>query len=241
MKNYNPTIGYASLSDIDAEKATNTATFGKKIVEKLYPEIEINSIFIAGCGDGTEAILIQRLFNKFVYGIDISLEKEIDEPNVLFLKKGDLMQLSLPPQSFDYIYSYHVLEHVPNPSTVLKSLADIIKDDGVIFIGFPNKNRLIGYIGTHNNVSVWDKIKWNLQDFKDRLLGRFENHLGAHAGFSNKEFMKLTSNIFAKVQPVRNDYMLLKYSRYKLLIQLFIKLGLSEILFPSNYYVIKIK
>jgi SAM-dependent methyltransferase len=240
MEQYNPTIGYASLSDINEEKATFTASYCKRIVEKHKGESEINKIFIAGCGDGTEAILFQKLFDKFVYGVDISLEKELDIPNKIKLCKGDLMNLNIPPESFDFIYSYHVLEHVPNPKIVLKTLYSILIDSGIVFIGFPNKNRALGYVGTHNDVSAWKKIKWNLQDYKDRIQGKFENNLGAHAGFTNKEFLKLATEAgFKTIIPVRNDYMSLKYSRYDLLIKMLISTKLNEILFPSNYYILK--
>jgi SAM-dependent methyltransferase len=236
---YNPVVGFAKLSELDVQKASETLSYSIGIIKKLLPDIQIEKVLVAGCGDGTEAILLQRLLGKYVYGVDISLEKELHTPGIITLKNGDLMNLNLPPQSFDFIYSYHVLEHVPDPIIVLKGLKEILSDKGVMFVGFPNKKRLIGYIGTHNNVSLLSKIKWNLKDYKDKILGRFENHLGAHAGFSDKEFSNLTFGVFNSVIPVRNQYMLYKYSKYRLLIDFFIKTGLSEYLFPSNYYLIK--
>lgn len=239
MSDYNRTIGYADLSAIDSVKAKGTVTYGKKIIYEKFPDLKINSIFIAGCGDGTEAILLQKVFDKYVYGIDISLEKEVNEPGKITLKNGDLMNLTLPENSFDFIYSYHVLEHVPDPYIVMQSLSKMLKDEGLVFIGFPNRNRLIGYLGTHNNVSMMEKIKWNIKDYKDRFKGRFENKYGAHAGFTNSEFIKLAKSFYKTVIPVRNEYMLLKYAKYKFLIRVLINLGLSEFLFPSNYYILK--
>jgi ubiquinone/menaquinone biosynthesis C-methylase UbiE len=241
MSVYNPTIGYADLNALDSEKAFNTVSFAKKIIEEKNLNLKIENIFVAGCGEGTEAVLLQQIFNKYVYGIDISLKTEIEEEGKIKLKKGNLMSLDLPDNSFDFIYSYHVLEHVPDPSVVLKGLCRVLKDDGLLFIGFPNKNRLVGYIGSHNTVSLAQKIKWNLKDYGDRLLGRFKNELGAHAGFTNKEFLKLGHSYFNTISPVRNEYMLLKYSKYNKIINFFIKVGISEFLFPSNYYLIKKK
>jgi SAM-dependent methyltransferase len=131
------------------------------------------------------------------------------------------------------------LEHVPNPDIVIENLKNILADDGVVYIGFPNKNRMIGYMGTHNNVSFFKKIKWNFLDYWDRINGRFENSKGAHAGFSDKEFVRMAKPLFNIIIPVRNQYMLLKYPQYTRFIRLVISSGLSEFLFPSNYYLLK--
>ena len=41
-----------------------------------------------------------------------------------------------------------------------------------------------------------DRIKWNINDYKYRLRGKFENKFGAHAGFTEKEFIKDASQCF---------------------------------------------
>jgi len=35
------------------------------------------------------------------------------------------------------------------------------------------------------------KLQWNLSDYRSRLMNRFRNELGAHAGFSEKELSSL--------------------------------------------------
>jgi len=115
----------------------------------------------------------------------------------------------------------------------------ILKKNGVLFIGFPNRNRLLGYMGSCNNITLMQKIKWNLNDYLQRIKGRFKNEFGAHAGFTEKEFIPSANIFFSEVIPVRNDYYHKKYSRHNKLIQLMIKTGLSEYLFPSNYFICK--
>jgi hypothetical protein len=113
----------------------------------------------------------------------------------------------------------------------------VLKPGGVLFIGFPNKNRLISYIGTSQQASVWDKIKWNINDYLYRLQGKFENIHGAHAGFTEKEFIRDASSVFETIDPVRNKYMILKYPNFGVIMTYIIKTKLEEFIFPSNYFI----
>lgn len=140
---------------------------------------------------------------------------------------------------FDYIYSYHVLEHVKVPSKALIEMKRVLKDDGVIFIGFPNRNRIIGNMGTYHGYTFYNKIKQNFKDYQYRIKGQFKNEYGAHADFTQKEFISLANDIFSNITCVRNDYFTKKYIHQKNLIKLLIKTGLSEFLFASNYFICK--
>jgi SAM-dependent methyltransferase len=129
------------------------------------------------------------------------------------------------------------LEHVSDHLAVLKELWRVLRPDGVLFIGFPNKHRLFSYIGTSQKVSILEKIKWNLNDYLYKLKGQFENKYGAHAGFTEREFLSDSIGIFREVRPVRNEYMLIKYASLQFFMRFSAYIGLGEILFPSNYYI----
>lgn len=47
---------------------------------------------------------------------------------------GDIMDLDIPANSFDLIYSYQVFEHIAEPRHVLKRLCRLLKPDGMILI-----------------------------------------------------------------------------------------------------------
>ncbi len=190
---------------------------------------------IAGCGDGMEAEIFSRFDNRRIVAVDIGIKNRTLN-NIIF-KSGDLHQLDFPKETFTFIYNYHVLEHVENPLAVLEELSRVLLKSGVLFIGFPNKNRIIGYIGIHKQSKRFYRIKANFRDYYLRIIGRFENRKGAHAGFTNREFLSLVKPVFSEVIPVRNQYMLLLYPKYKSIIKLLIKLKLSEFIFPSNYYI----
>jgi len=203
----------------------------KKIIDDYKKEIK--KILIAGCGDGKEAKVLSELFPKSeIIAIDISIEDSIDG-NIIF-KRGDLHSLEFDNNSFDLIYCYHVLEHVSKPDLVLSEISRVLNHKGILFIGFPNRNRIIGYIGSHVKIN---KLKANIADYKMRIKGKFRNDLGAHAGFSNKEFLTIASSHFTQIFSVRNRYFLENYSKYDKIVMIFISIKLDDIIFPSNYYV----
>jgi len=235
-QNFDRIVGYAAFEDVNDQKLRYKINVIKEILSNRNNKVTYKNILVAGCGDGMEAKAVREIFKSRVIGVDVSLKKNIQEGNDYILLKQDLSKLSFQDNYFDLIYSYHALEHVSEPEEVMKELYRVLQKTNILFIGFPNKNRLIGYIGAHNNVSWKEKLIWNLKDYKDRLTGKFENYLGAHAGFTEKEFITIANKFYTEVIPVRNDYMKLKYFKEKKLIDLIIKTKLNEFLFPSNYY-----
>ena len=52
--------------------------------------------------------------------------------------RGDLDNLPLGEGSIDAVTMWHVLEHIPNPQTLLRSARRYLKDDGLLLIAVPN-------------------------------------------------------------------------------------------------------
>jgi hypothetical protein len=82
-----------------------------------------------------------------------------------------------------------------------------------------------------------EKLRWNLQDLRYRIRGRFRNEYGAHAGFAQAEFAAEASRLFKTVRSVRSRYMSAKYPALSRPLNWIVKLGADEVLFPSNYFV----
>lgn len=57
---------------------------------------------------------------------------------------GDLPDLELPPDAFDVITFFHVLEHLPDPASHLQTAFTCLKDTGIVVIEVPNF-RTIGF------------------------------------------------------------------------------------------------
>ena len=67
---------------------------------------------------------------------------------------ADLEDPAIPEGYFDYVTSYHAIEHVYDPKGVLRRMHDILKPGGRIFCGVPNFDSLLGRVfGTY-----WDNL-----------------------------------------------------------------------------------
>lgn len=52
---------------------------------------------------------------------------------------GDLIDANYPCEHFDYICCNHVIEHVLDPLAYMKEMYRILKKDGILFLGTPNR------------------------------------------------------------------------------------------------------
>ena len=148
---------------------------------------------------------------------------------------ADAQALPFISYSFDLIFSFHVLEHIPDYKKALVEMHRVLRNNGVVFIGVPNKNRLLGYLGSEN-ASLADKIHWNLIDWKARITGKFKNEYGAHAGFSSVEMEGILNRHFKYVTELSLDYYQLLYPKYIRLITGLNKLNLAKYIFPAIFY-----
>jgi len=182
---------------------------------------------------------VQRYFGLTTVGVDLNIRygNRTPQNRNLYFQEQDLANIAFKDDCFALIYCYHVLEHVANSNRVLEEFARVLCPGGILFVGFPNRYRLISYLGSSQKVSSLQKIQWNLNDLLFRLRGKFENQYGAHAGFSENEFLGMVSSLFQKVYPVRNEYMLKKYKEYQVILRWVIRFHLAEIVFPSNYFI----
>lgn len=60
----------------------------------------------------------------------------------LTLDIGQLEDLRYPPDSFDVVSFWHVLEHLPEPAKTIAETGRILKKDGFLFIAVPNDSWL---------------------------------------------------------------------------------------------------
>lgn len=198
----------------------------------------IKDILVIGCGNGSEVVEIKSSIAQArkVIGIDIEDRFDNQTANQADLRIGDVTNLEFDNQSFDLVYSHHVLEHVNNPQKALQEARRVLRESGIFYVGVPNKKRIVGYLGS--NVSFKKKVEWNLVDWKMRLSGKFENDKGAHAGFDKTKLVsKLKESGFKQVINLSNQYYLQKYTQVTYLINLIIEYQyLSQFILPSHYF-----
>ncbi len=95
----------------------------------------------AGCGTGAQTVaLAQRSPGARITAVDVSAAslKEARARiaaagigNVKF-RQADLLASPFPPASFDHVFLCFVLEHLPDPATVLAALRPVLRPGGTI-------------------------------------------------------------------------------------------------------------
>lgn len=175
-------------------------------------------ILVVGCGRGHEAAFLAEQLQGHVDAIDVLIESSLDfadHPGVTF-QEASVLDLPFDTGSFDTVFFHHVIEHVADPSRSLEEISRVLRSDGSLFIGTPNRHRLFSAVGAHRQhdweSSPANKIRENLQDWKARLTGRFRNELGAHAGFSMAELDGMLARHFEDRRWLTQQYLRYKYS-----------------------------
>lgn len=199
------------------------AEFFCENLRRLDPDIaESNSqILIAGCGAGHEAALIQQLLDAQVEAVDVEneLRSEFANWQGLSYRTASVCELPFDENQFDAIFYHHVIEHVDRPMASLTELSRVLKPGGWIFVGTPNRHRVLSSVGAHKQTQ-WDptwrnKINDNLRDWSARLRGKFRNEFGAHAGYSQGELSKMLNVDFARQRWCTQEYLNYKYSGHR--------------------------
>ena len=182
------------------------------VLQRMRPNLGIEHLLVTGCGEAHEAEFLANRLNCRVKGIDIVLpdSARARSRDGLELIEGSALDLPYEDNSFDAIFSHHVIEHVGDHEKHLQEAARVLKPGGAFYVGTPNRHRIIGYVGSFTATRA-EKIKWNLQDYKDRIRGKFRNEHGAHAGFSQREIDGLLKKYFAEAHNITADYFRFKY------------------------------
>lgn len=195
----------------------------------------IRRLLVVGCGSGAEAATLRRELGAEVIGVDLHGTFDPAAAAAADLRQGDATRLEFPDESFDFVYSYHVLEHIPDHGKALEEMRRVLASGGGYLIGTPNRSRLLGYLGSAG-VTWRDKLAWNLADWKARLRGRFRNELGAHAGFSSAELRRALAKVFGKVEEITARYYEDVYRRHAWLVKVLARSGLGRFFFPAVYF-----
>ncbi|MBM3632905.1 MAG: class I SAM-dependent methyltransferase [Alphaproteobacteria bacterium] len=132
--------------------------------------IELNNrgkILDFGCGAGTAVSALGEQGYQNVYGYDIQNYLNLDIPNdpshFFFSSK----EIETHYNSFDFIFSNQVLEHVTNYSQTLQQIYDLLKPGGICLHFFPSKWRIVephifvpfaGVFSSKTYLGFWSKL-----------------------------------------------------------------------------------
>lgn len=105
-------------------------------------------ILDVGCGGGILSDSMARL-GAFVTGIDLATKAlkvaklhalEANTPNVTYEEISAEAKAEQAPASFDVVTCMEMLEHVPDPASVVKACAELVKPGGWVFFSTINRN-----------------------------------------------------------------------------------------------------
>lgn len=219
-----------SRSEIDAAKSQ--ALFG--LIRKRHAG-PLRRALVVGCGSGREAGILGRTFHAETIGIDIGAEfvfdHEASRPAKLMLM--DAQALEFEDSFFDLVYSFHALEHIPDPRRALSEMRRVLRVGGTFCLGTPNRARLIGYIGSSAPPHL--KCLWNLKDLSYRLKGKWSNEEGAHAGFYADELRGLCREHFGEAEEITDQYYQTLYARRRNLVEWVTTTKLKYRILPCIY------
>ncbi len=111
-----------------------------------YAALEGQRFVDVGCGGG---ILTEALARHGADAIGIDLSEDLIDVadlhglesgiNVHYQKISAEELASLQPESFDHVTCMEMLEHVPNPGSIINACATLVKPDGMVFFSTLNR------------------------------------------------------------------------------------------------------
>lgn len=115
-----------------------------KYVKKYIDLSKISSAFDVGCGDGFATHYFAK-YIKNIKGGDISeamlAHNPIPRKNLQVI---DAENMPIKSETYDLVYTWEVLHHVPDPAKAVSEMARISKDYVLIFE--PNRNHIMQFI-----------------------------------------------------------------------------------------------
>ena len=115
----------------------------------VVPAGHYERAFDGGCGTGVCSLALAEMADEVV-AFDISsgslrtaegLARKLDKSNIQF-KQGSLLNIPLPDNSFDLVWSWGVIHHTVNPVRALDELVRILEPGGTLVLAVYLKTNL---------------------------------------------------------------------------------------------------
>ena len=165
-------------------------------------------ILIAGCGTGQQAMAWSAYKDSKIYAVDLSSEslayairkaKEKNIKNINFYHL-DLLDLELLNKNFDIIISTGCLHHMEKPEDGLESLVNVLKPQGLIYLGLYSKRARSEIEWTRKYIQKRkiDVTEYNMRSLRTKILNsknkKFQSIRGLLDFFSLSNFRDLLFN-----------------------------------------------
>lgn len=198
--------------------------------QSILKYIDENSSFLdVGCGAGYAMQKAQKDKNCIITGVDPEPNKhgvgryEKDRISIDFqILKGFSENLPLGNESFDVVYSSHVLEHVNDEIKSLKEFNRVLRKDGIVIIGVPTASMAL--------VNLFSQILFTTH-IKIYEFFRFLPKKGSFKRFLS--IFRITSHSIPRASSIWYDIVYYRTKRWKNLIEN--EFEIREIIYPLLY------
>lgn len=113
-----------------------------EILDDFEPFRKTNKLIDVGCGIGYFAEVAKERGWE-VYGTEYTDKAiEICQKKGIKMKQGKLNPMDYPPNYFDIITSFEVIEHINNPLEELENFKQLLRKGGGLYITTPNFNSI---------------------------------------------------------------------------------------------------
>lgn len=115
---------------------------GKFVVSIIEQEIKCEGLNVLdlGSGEGGTGNILSE--NNSVISLDISLTRLLRQSGMkdkIRRVNGDALNLPLRDGTFDLVILQDVIEHVKDPSALVKSIYRLLKENGTLYLSTPNR------------------------------------------------------------------------------------------------------
>ncbi|WP_181256620.1 class I SAM-dependent methyltransferase [Merismopedia glauca] len=112
------------------------------VIEEINKQAKLNpvSILEIGCGGGNFISLVQNIQNVRIVGIDTTPESvtQCQEKGFeVYCETIDSFTKKFSELKFDYVVSFHCLEHISDPKNFVESMLFLLKPTGSLLISTP--------------------------------------------------------------------------------------------------------
>lgn len=112
----------------------------EELLQSWQPYRQTNRILDVGCGIGY-FLETAKADGWEVYGTEYTERAvQICAAKGIAMQKGELNPDAYPPESFDVITSFEVIEHINNPREEMAKFYHLLRKGGIVYITTPNFN-----------------------------------------------------------------------------------------------------
>ncbi len=201
--------GFTSIDDmadknafIEYLKLIDSLAYFQEYKQRSFELLQIregSSVLEVGCGLGYDAVAIAELVGKSgsVVAVDASrimidqAEKRLENLNLpITFQTGDAHQLSFEEGSFDAARIDRVLQHVPDPCTVIREMTRVLRPGGKAVAIEPDWETFT--ISSADKITTRSLVNFFSDRFENGTIGRHLYSYFGDAGLTNIEIFPET-------------------------------------------------